>query len=197
MHFRTRLTLFLTLFAAVSLLAVAGCSGEPVTVLEVNPRGVPDEVVSWETTAQSKGPVHLVRVGYDTDPARLMGWSRTDVGYNALLDVSVTGPEGTVSETLLMPLTEKRQVGQEGNTMLMAFGAAGIMQETGFRRVASVDAVRFKPVPGDHRIDVRLRVHTGGNRKSLKVLRTLRVEVVTRPDADGALTTWRERPDLQ
>jgi hypothetical protein len=72
----------------------------------------------------------------------------------------------------------------------MSYSAAGVMQETGFRRVAPVDAVRFKPSVGEHRIDVTIRSPSGGNRNALKAIRAVRVEVVSRPEAEGVLTDW-------
>lgn len=175
----------------LTLLLLAGCSSGIVSTLETRPSGSDEEVVSWTVVADESGPWHTLKVGIDTDAAKLMGWSRTDVGYRVILDVSVTDAKGRVDrKALILPITEKREVGREGDTILMSYSAAGVMQDTGFGRVPAVDAVRFKPSPGEHRIDVEIRKPSGGNRRALKVIRTLRVEIVSRTEADGVLTDW-------
>ena len=176
----------------LTLLLLTGCAGSGVaTTLETRPAGSDGEVVSWMATATTTGPWHTVRVGIDTDAAKLMGWSRTDIGYRVILDVSVTDATGRVDrKPVYAPITEKREVGREGDTILMSYSAAGEMQETGFGRVTPIDAVRFKPSPGEHRIDVTIRLPDGGNRRALKVIRALRVEVVSRREAEGVLTAW-------
>lgn len=189
----SRLTAFCApLLAALLLLLASGCGGSGVvSTLEARPAGSDEEVVSWEATAVAPGPWHTLRVGIDTDAARLMGWSRSDVGYRVILDVSVTDAKGRVDrKPLVLPITEKREVGREGDTILMSYSAAGVMMETGFGRVTPVDAVRFKPSPGGHRIDVTIRIPSGGNRRALKVIRAVRVEVVSRVEGDGVLTEW-------
>ena len=184
-----RLTPILGLLLALFLLA--GCGSGVVTTLETRPAGTDGEVVTWISTTDRSGPWHTLRVGIDTDAAKLMGWSRTDVGYRAILDVSVTDAKGKLyRKPLVVNITERKEVGREGNTVLVSYSAAGVMQETGFGRVPAVDAVRFKPSPGEHRIDVTIRTPSGGNRKSLKAIRAVRVEVVSRTEADGVLTAW-------
>lgn len=179
------------------LLALAGgCRSTTVlSTLEAQPRGEEDEVLSWDATATCKGPTHLLRASIDTDPANLMGWSRTDVGYRVILDVSVAGPGDTVRKTVFLPVTEKREVGREGDTIKMAYDAAGTMTDSGFRRGAPLDSVRFVPLPGPHRIDVRLRIPEGGNRRALRVIRTLRVDVVGPEGSRCALTEWSRVED--
>jgi len=179
---------------AIGFLAACG-SGPTVAVLEQRPAGKNNEVLSWQASASEGGAAHLVRVSIDTDPAKLMGWSRKDVGYRALLDVSARGPAGELlKKTVVVPITETHEIGQDGNTIQVAYDAAGTMMDTGFRRGTALDALRFKPTPGDWELSVRVRVISGGNRRALTAIRSVRVELLSRGEGSKALASWTELP---
>ncbi len=185
----------------LTLLILTGCFGsDAVATLEQRPTGVEDELLSWTSDGHGAGPRHTVMLGVDIDEAQLMGWARTDRPYGALLFVTLTLPAGTEQyASVRVPVTEQRQLSEdkEANTVQIAYLAAGDMQPSGFRRVPIQRAVSFKPSVGPHSLSVRLRVPPGGEKKALRGIRTVRVEMQSREGADGLLTAWTaEAPQL-
>lgn len=185
----------LLLFAV--LLALCGCGRSVITTLEQSPKGRNNEVRGWTTTATESGPRHKVRLIVDLDPAKYMGWARTNVQYRVVLDVRVEGPNGLADERILIiPVSEARQVGEDKkrNKIRLAYGPAGKALPNGFRRLEPFELMWFKPVPGEFKLTIRLRVMSGANRNALWTLRFLRLELVSSEGAEGLLTDWTELP---
>ena len=181
----------------IFLLALGGCGSSVVTTLEESPRGRNNEVRGWTTTVTETGPRHKVRLIVDLDPAKYMGWARTNIQYRVVLDVRIEGPDGLSDERILIiPVSEARQVGEDKkrNTIRLAYGPAGKALANGFRRLEPFELMWFKPVPGEYKLTIRLRVMTGSNRNALWTLRFLRVELLSREGAKGLLTDWTELP---
>ncbi len=188
----------LSKFAVVLLLTLAGClsgcaAADPVALPVQRPSGREGEVLSWEATTAAAGPRHNVRLGFETDAAQLMGWAKTSLRYRVLVDLWVEGPQGKVAQkTLTVAVTERRQVGEDkvNNSVQFAYKAAGILQESGFRDVAPVDAFGFTPGPGRWTLHARMRIPDGGNRKAIRVIRNLKVEIRARAGNGGSLSEW-------
>jgi len=181
----------------VLLLLLCGCSQSVVTSFEQSPKGRNNEVRGWTTTATENGPRHKVRLTVDLDPAKYMGWARTNIQYRIVLDVRLEGPNGDAQErTLVIPVTEARQVGEDKarNRIRLAYGPAGKLLPNGFHRLEPFELMSFKPVPGVFKLTVRMRVMTGANRNALWTLRYLRVELLSSEGAAGLLTDWTELP---
>jgi len=184
-------------FIIAVLLALAGCSKSVVTTLEQAPRGRNNEVRGWTATATEAGPRHRVRLTIDLDPAKYMGWARTNVQYRVFLDVRLESPDGEVKErNLIIPVSEARKVGEdkERNIVRIAYGPAGKQLPNGFRRLEPIKLMSFKPVPGEYKLTIRLRVAPGAHRNALWTLRFLRIDLLSREESDGLLTDWTELP---
>lgn len=180
------------LLLALTLLLTGCGSRTTVAPLDQRPSGKEDQVLSWTAHAAGPGPTHAFRLGIDVDEAKLMGWARTNLQTNVLLDLALTGPDTARRAVLLFPITQMRQVGkdEERNTVQMAFLGAGELMESGFRRVPSKDAFTAKPSEGDWTLTVRMRVPNGGNTRALWAVRSVRVDVLANADADGVLREW-------
>lgn len=188
----------LRLLSILLVFLLTGCAQSTVSELSQRPRGKEGEILSWTATAKEAGPAHKVSVAIVTDPAKLMGWARRDVKYHGLIDVVVEGPSGTEKTVVTVPITERKIIGEdkEANTISVTFDAAGAVQPDGFGLVPSQPAVRFKPVPGQYTLTVRLRMPKGGNVKALYAVREVRLELVARDGARGRLTNWVAQPPV-
>ena len=176
---------------------LCGCSGSVVTSLEQSPRGRNHEVRGWTTTATESGPRHKLRLTVDLDPAKYMGWARTNIMYRVVLDVVIEGPNGLREERVLMiPVSEARQVGEDKarNRIRLAYGPAGKLLPNGFHRLEPFDLMSFKPVPGEYKLSIHLRVLPGAHRNALWTLRHLRIDILSKEGCDGLLTDWIELP---
>ena len=181
----------------VLLLLSCSCNTSVVSSLEQRPQGRNHEVRGWTTTATESGPRHKLRLTVDLDPAKYMGWARTNIQYRVLLDVLHEGPDGLSDErVLIIPISEARQVGEDKsrNRIRLAYGPAGELLPNGFRRLEPFELMSFKPTPGEYKLTIRLRVLTGSNRNALWTLRHLRVDILSREDSEGLLTNWTELP---
>lgn len=179
------------------LLLSGGCSSSVVTSLEQRPKGRNHEVRGWTTTATESGPRHKLRLTVDLDPAKYMGWARTNIQYRVLLDVLLEGPNGLSDErVLIIPISETHQVGEDKsrNRIRLAYGPAGKLLPNGFRRLEPFGLMSFKPTAGEYKLTIRLRVMTGANRNALWTLRHLRVDILSKEGSDGLLTNWTELP---
>lgn len=184
------------LLAALTLTLLTGCLGtDPVATLDQRPTGLVDEVLTWTVDAVSDGPRHTLAVGIDVDEAQLMGWARTDRPYGTLLYVTLTGP-GDVRERAMirMPVTEQRQIGEDkdANTVQVAYLAAGDVLPSGFRRVPAEHAFTFVPAPGRWELTAKLAVPPAGEKKALKGIRAVRMELTSRAGKKGLLSQWTE-----
>ncbi len=184
------------LLIALTLLLASCGSRSTVAPLDQRPAGKVDEVLSWQAHATGSGPTHAFRFGIDIDEAKMMGWSRTDQQTRVMLDVSLVGPETEKRAALTFALTAMQQVGEdkERNTVQMAFLPAGELMKSGFRRLPSKDAFQAKPTEGDWTLRVRMRVPHGGNTRALWTVRSVRVDVLANPEAEGVLREWIELP---
>ncbi len=184
--------------AALCLLGlITACSSSVVSTLEQRPQGRNHEVRGWVTTATTSGPRHKVRLTVELDPAKYMGWARTNTAYRVVLDVVLEGPgEFREERVLMIPVSELRQVGEDKsrNRLRMAYEPAGTLLSSGFRRLEPFDLMSFKPEAGEYRLTIRLRVLPGANRNALWTLRTLRVELLSSTDQEGLLSDWEELP---
>ncbi len=180
------------------LLGLSAC-GNPsvVTTLEQSPKGRNNELRGWSATASEHGPRHKVRLTVVLDPAKYMGWARTNIQYRVVLDVRLLAPGGEARErTLVIPISEARQVGEDkaNNRIRLAYGPAGTLQPNGFHLLEPFDLMSFKPSPGEYKLTIRMRVMTGANRNALWALRHLQVELLSKEGAQGLLTDWQELP---
>jgi hypothetical protein len=117
-----------------------------------------------------------VSVGWDIDPAKLMGWADGRVQYQALVDVTAGG----VSKTIWLPITEKQEVIRQGEVVGLTHGAAGTPRPTGYTRVPARRVLQFK---GDGQpIKVRIRISSGGSLMPLKAIHSVLVEVKGRSE---------------
>lgn len=114
---------------------------------------------------------HTVSVGWDIDPARLMGWADGRVKYQALIDVTAGG----VTETKWLPITDKQEVIRDGKVVGLTHREAGVPQPNGYTRVGPIRVLQFKADGGP--IQVNTRVSSGASTMPLKAIRTMRVEV--------------------
>ena len=188
----------ITQFLSILLFVVAsGCANDVVTSLEQRPKGRNHEVRGWTATATEKGPRHKLRLTVELDPAKYMGWARTNTLYRVVLDVLIEGPNGLSEErVLIVPVSEARQVGEDKsrNRIRLAYGPAGELMPNGFRRLEPFDLMSFSPVPGSYKLTIRLRVLPGAHRNALWTLRHLRIDVLSKDGSDGLLTDWSELP---
>jgi len=147
----------------MSLICV-NCGSRAVTSLEAPF----DEDLVFD--APSAG-THTVSIGWDIDPARLMGWSNGGVQYQALVDVSAGG----VSKTIWLPITDEHDVIRDGKVVGRTFREAGDPLPDGYTRVRARRAITFKADGAP--IVVHTRVSSGASKMPLKTIRTLRVEI--------------------
>ena len=179
-------------------LLLAACS-PPVSIqsLPTTPSGKYAEVLTFRATATAPGPEHVVTVAADIDPAKLMGWSKTNRAYTAGLAAKLVGPEGFAPRhaTLYIPITDQQEVGREGNVTQVAFLPAGSPMENGFRRGEPREAFRFEPTPGEWLLTIEMRTVNNADRNMLKAIRTLHIDVLGPKDGDGALTGWVQVPE--
>ena len=178
---------------AALLLAIAACS-PPVSIqeLKTRPSGTYAQVLTFRATALEPGPEHVLNVSIDVDPAKLMGWAKTNRAYTTGLAAKLVGPEGTEAKhaTLYLPITEQREVGREGNVTQVAYLAAGAPMKNGFRRGAAREAFRFSPAPGQWALTIEMRTVNNADRMMIKAIRTLHLDVLGPKDGDGALSGW-------
>ena len=182
---------------ALMLGLLVGCSSDVVTSLEQQPKGRNHEVRGWTTTATESGPRHKVRLTVDLDPAKYMGWARTNTQYRVVLDVVLKGPNGLSDERVLMiPVSETRKVGEDKarNRIRLAYGPAGKLLPNGFRRLEPFELMSFKPMPGQYKLTIHMRVLPGAHRNALWTLRHLRIDLLSREGSEGLLTDWTELP---
>ncbi len=192
---RTRLRLPWIALAALFLL---GCSPKHEAArLDARPSGKYGETITWLATAADAGPRHRVEVELELDEAQLMGWAKTNIQYQAYLDVRIEQPgEEPVEQMLLMPITEERRISESKEVIQIAYLVAGEQLPNGFRLVTSeFPAFSFKPVPGEQKLSVHLRTPAGAERKMLRAIRTVRLRIMTGKGGPGVLSTpdWIEQ----
>lgn len=183
-------TIAVTLVGCVLILA--GCS-PPIAVqtLEVRPSGVYAQVLTFTATATAKGPEHVLQVLVDIDPAKLMGWAKTNRAYTAGLSAKLVGPKGEPRHsTLYIPITDQQEVGREGNTVQVAFLPAGRALENGFKRGEPKEAFRVEPVPGTYTLTIEMRTVNNADQRMIKAIRNVRLEVLGPSDPAKALANW-------
>jgi hypothetical protein len=180
-----------------ALLAVgallAGCpAGPTVATLEARPTGTYGEVLSWTAQAPtSGGPRHTVTVEIEIDEAQLM-WAKTTFAYSAFVDVGVTGAGNVEEQWMQFPITEERRLGEDDGVITIAYLAAGTPLPSGFRRSETKRALSFKPQGGPVTLTAHLRTPDGADRKALKAIRTVRLQLHS--GSRRALTDWVEQP---
>ncbi len=182
---------------SLMLLFLLGCTPKHEAArLEARPSGKYGEKITWVSTATVPGPRHRVDLEVEIDEAQLMGWSKTNIQYNAYLDVRIEQPgREPVEQILLVPVTERRVISESKEVIQVAYQAAGVMQPSGFRLVQAQTALDFKPVPGEQQLSVHLRTPAGAERMMLKAIRTVRLKVLTSKATTGVLPTaaWAEQ----
>ena len=174
------------------LLGSLGCTPKTVVQeLSVKPSGTYAEVLTFEARAAGEGPEHVLSVGIDIDPAKLMGWARNNRGYTTGLAAKLVGPDGSTKHaTLYLPVTEQQEVGRDGNTIQVAFVPAGKQQPDGMKRVAAKEAFRLRPAPGPWTLTIEMRTANNADQLMMKAVRAVRLEVVG-PDDGTALANWK------
>ncbi len=182
--------------ALATLAGAVACSpAVSIQTLEVRPSGTYGQVLTFTAAAPAAAAEHVVYVGVDVDPAKLMGWAKGNRPYTTSLAAKLTGPDGTAKHaTLYLPITEQQEVGREGNTVQVAFLPAGKMLDTGFRRGELKEAFRFSPRPGTWTLTIEMRTANNADQMMIKAIRTLRLDVRTTAEAAEALAPWTVVP---
>lgn len=185
----------LVLVGLAGVLSALGCTPKGVVQeLSVKPSGTYAEVLTFEATAADGGPEHVLSIGIDIDPAKLMGWAKSNRGYTTGLAAKLVGPDLEAKHaTLYLPVTEQKEVGREGNTIQVAFVPAGTQQSDGMKRVAAKEAFRFRPAPGTWTLTLEMRTANNADQMMMKAVRAVRLEVVG-PEDGSALASWTPVP---
>ena len=165
----------LTLLALIAL--TVACGPTHSERLEAHGGGRYDEVHTWTTEVPDGAGRQRLDVAIEVDPAQLMGWARSDQQYRMILDVRVAHGDTHRDASLMLPVTEMAKVRDEGDTRIMRLRAAGKITETGFRRGESKTAFTWSPSHGQWTLTVRLRTPSGADRKVLRAVRTLLIDV--------------------
>ena len=175
-----------------------GCAPVPVQTVEARPSGEYAQVLTFNAVAIEKGSRHVLRVGIDVDPAQLMGWAKPNRAYTVGLDAKLDGPGlGTTQHaTLYLPITEQQELSRNEQTgvVQVAYLAAGEQLPNGFKRGALRDAFRFTPLPGEYTLTVEMRTVNNADKRMIKAIRNLRIEVLGPKNGKGALSDWARVP---
>ncbi|MCP4869587.1 MAG: hypothetical protein GY898_12805 [Proteobacteria bacterium] len=110
-------------------------------------------------------------VGWEIDPARLMGWNDGRVQRQALVDVTAGG----LTETMWLPITAQHEVIRDGQVVGLTYREAGDPQPSGYTRVVPKRVLRFEADGGP--IQVKTRVSSGASTMPLKAIHRVHVEV--------------------
>lgn len=188
-----RIAPLLTLTAC--LLVLTSCGPAPVhSSLEALTSAQDDERFAWTATAAQGAGAHRVWVALENNPAKLLGWSRNDRTYKALVDIRVTAPGGEVSEsTVTLPITELQTIGKsaDGSTEFLSPVTAGTPIENGMFLGTALPSVSFRPSPGDWLLEATVRAPPNSDRRGLRVIRAVHLEVRSRARTSKALTGWQ------
>jgi hypothetical protein len=156
------------------------------------------EVLTFQATATERGPSHLLRVGIDIDPAKLMGWTRPNRAYTVALNAKLVGPglSSPMYATLLLPIVEQREISRDDSIGLVrvAYLTAGKAMPNGFSRGEYRDTLRFAPTPGDWILTIEMRTANNADQRMIKAIRNVRVQVLGPKSGKGALNTWTVVP---
>lgn len=176
--------------ALLALSLLAGCPAPPVVdTLEARPSGRYGEVLSWTATPTADCGTHRVDVQISIDEAQLMGWAKTTHAYSAFIDVDVVGEGLEVDEQWMrFPITEERTVGEDGNTVQIAYLAAGELQPSGYRTPPAQRALTFDPGTKPVTLTAHVRTPAGADRKVLRAIHD--VKLMVRRRGDCVVTGW-------